>query len=82
MSVRHEAVITCNQCGNSVTLPMKSSLTPYWNGPAGWLTIDGIGTHPMARMGTDTPEEMRNKRPDLCSWACVRRYAESKESGG
>ena len=73
MTVRHNAVITCNQCGKQVTLPTSGSLTGYLYSPPGWLTIES--TEGGFTIGNDTPEQGRNRRPDLCSWDCVMLYA-------
>lgn len=82
MTVQHKAVVTCNECGVSEELPMSNSLSPFWSGPSGWLTIEFHGVNPMFQIGTDTPDQARNRKPDLCSWSCMARYAENKARGG
>lgn len=78
MTVRHNAVITCNQCGKETSLPVSGSLAGYWSSAPGWLTVESAGGSPLFTAGTQTPEQARNSKPDLCSWECVMLYASQK----
>ena len=76
MSVRHNAVITCNQCGKEETVPIGDSLYPGWTSAPGWLQVQPVRSG--LSIGTDTPGQARNRIPDLCSWDCVMLYASQK----
>lgn len=78
MTIRHNAIITCNQCGKELELPISGSLAGYWSSAPGWLTVESTGGG-LALMGSsNTPEQARDSRPDLCSWECVMLYASEK----
>lgn len=82
MTVRHTAFVTCNQCGAEEPVAMDGgSFTPFWGGPYGWLTVQPLSSGFNFPIGTDTPEQARQKRPDLCSWECVSLYAQGKRNG-
>lgn len=78
MSVRHNAVITCNQCDKEETVSMGGSLYPSWTSAPGWLQVQPVPAGISLSIGTDTPEQARNRIPDLCSWDCVMLYASEK----
>ena len=78
MSVRHNAVITCNQCGKEEILPLGDSLYPGWASAPGWLQVTPVPSGINFSIGTDTPGQARNRIPDLCSWDCMMLYASQK----